>query len=208
MSSFPLPALTPIAGPATVNDGAVFRGPRLDRKGSTVTADSLGVFYEETYRGNLFFACNTASQALSLNSTTFTGLALTNPASSGKYLILIQLNVALLTAPAGISSLILSGNLTTPITTHTTPMTVQPGLIGRAASAVGLVDSAATTPALTILRPVGGGPVATGSVTAPFIQDNINGQIVLAPGTFIGLQCLTTAISVIASLSWIEVATT
>ena len=207
MSSFVF-SVPPLVGPGSaLSDGTLTnRGIRVDKQGNTVTAASLGQFYEQSYRGNLFFACNTASQALSLNSTTSTGLILTNPAASGKNLVLIQLNVALLTAPAGIASLILTGSKTAVPTAHTTPLTVNTAVLSSSAATVASADSAATMPTLTILRPVGGGPVATGSVTAPFIQDNINGQIILPPSSCISLQCLTTAISVIASLSWIEVA--
>lgn len=196
----------PIVGPQNMAvDGPTNRGPRFDRQGNQVNSESLGLFYEQNFRGNLFFACNTASQALSLNSTTATGLCISNPVASGKNLILLQLNVALLTAPGGIAPLILTGSTTLPASAHGTPLTVNNGVFGKGAASVALVDSAATMPTLTIFRPVGGGPVATGSVTSPFIQDNINGQIVLGPSSSLSLQCLTTAISVIASLSWIEV---
>lgn len=207
MSSPPFNLATafPQVGENKMADGKQLTGVRLDRLGAQVNADSVGVFYEAGFRNRMFFACNTASQALSLNSTTATGLVLTNPAGSGKNYSLIQLNVALLTAPAGISNLILTGSKTAVPTAHTTPLTVNGTIFGTSPATAALADSAATMPTLTIFRPVGGGPVATGSVTSPQIQDNINGQIVLGPSSCISLQCLTTAISVIASLSWIEV---
>lgn len=206
MSSPPFNLATafPSVGENQMSDGKQLTGIRLDRLGNQVNADSSGLYYENAFRQRLFFACNTASQALSLNSTTATGLVLTNPAGSKKNLVLIQLNVALQTAPAGIASLILTGSTTAVPTAHTTPLVINSGVFGNTGSAVGLADSAATMPTLTIFRPVGGGPVATGSVTSPQIQDNINGQIVLGPSSCISLQCLVTAISVIASLSWIE----
>lgn len=210
MSSPPFNLATafPTVGENKNADGKQLTGVRLDRLGCQVNSDSQGLYYESAFRSRLFFACNTASQALSLNSTTATGLCLTNPSGSGVNLVLIQLNVALLTAPAGISNLILTGNTTTVASAHTTPLTVNSAIFGKTGGSVALADSAATMPALTIFRPVGGGPVATGSVTSPQIQDNINGQIVLGPSSSISLQCLTTAISVIASLSWIEVPST
>lgn len=206
MSSPPFNLATafPSVGENQQGDGKQLSGVRLDRLGATITGDAEGVFFENAFRKRLFFACNTGSQALSLNSTTCTGLALTNPAGSGKLLSLIQLNVALLTAPAGIASLILTGSTTAVPTAHGTPLVVNNAVFGNSGGSVALADSACTMPTLTIFRPVGGGPVATSSVTSPQIQDNINGQIVLGPSSCISLQCLTTAISVIASLSWIE----
>jgi hypothetical protein len=210
MSSPPFNLATafPSVGENQMADGKQLSGVRLDRLGAQVNADSVGLYYEAGFRGRAFFACNTGSQALSLNSTTCTGLALTNPAGSGRNLILIQLNVSLLTVPAGTSNLILTGSTTAVPTAHGTPLTVNPTIFGKTGGAVGLADSACTMPTLTILRPVGGGPVAGSSINTPQIQDNINGQIVLGPSSCISLQTLTTAISVIASLSWIEVPAT
>lgn len=206
MASFPVVIQgLPIVGPSVLSDGNINRGARLDRQGNQVNSDSLGLYYEQNYRGNLFFACNIGSQALSLNSTTTTGLAITNPAGSGKNIVLLQLNVSLQTAPAGISTLILTGSTTAVPSAHGTPLSVNSGVFGKTANSIALVDSACTMPTLTIFRPVGGGPVATGSVTAPQIQDNINGQIILGPSSSLSLQALVTAISVIASISWIEV---
>lgn len=191
-------------GPDQVQDGTRAE-LRLGKDTSLVTMDGHARYQEAVYRGNVFFVCNSASQALSLNSTTATGLILTNPSGSGKHMVLLELCIALLTAPAGISNLIITGNTSTPTTTHTTPLTVRSALLGAGSPAIGLADSAATMPALTIFRPIGGGPVATGSVTSPFIKDDFAGTLILTPGSTISLQCLTTAISVIASATWEEI---
>src|ERR1039458_956141 len=46
-------------------------------------------YYENTYRGNAFIAATAAAGALSLTgTTTYTGLAVFNPANSGKNLAL------------------------------------------------------------------------------------------------------------------------
>lgn len=194
-----------VVGPVPLADGAA-RPARLEKTGAVVTQDAHARYQEAVLRGNVFFACNSASQALSTNSTTATGLILSNPPGSAKQLVLIALRVALLTAPAGISNLILTGQLTPSATdaTHTTPLIVRNALVGNLQKGVGLADSAATTIATTIFMPIGGGPVATGSVTSPYIKEEFAGEIVLLPGTHISLQCLTTAISVIASISWEE----
>ena len=90
---------------------------------------------------------------------------------------------------------------------HTTPVTIRSALLGAGASSVALADSAATLPAApVVVRAIGGGPVATGSVHAAFIRDEIAGDLILAPGTAVSLTALTTAISVLASICWAEVA--
>lgn len=177
-----------------------------------VTGDAIASqlnprYCELTYRGYVFTACNTASQALSLNSTTATGLILTNPAGSSKNIELLEVCVALTTAPAGAAPLILTGNLdiTKAAVTHSTPLVIQNAYLGIPANTVAKADSAATIPNATIMRAIGGGPVATGSVHTAFIKDDLGGAIVLVPNTCISLQCLTTAISVVASFTWAEI---
>lgn len=175
--------------------------------GDLIVSELNGRYFEQVYRGNTFTACNTAAQALSLNSTTATGLILTNPVGSGKLLVLLEVCVALATAPAGISTLILTGNVNplAAAVTHTAALTIQNALLGGGVASVAKADSQATMPTLTVLRAVGGGPVATGSINSAFIKDEIAGAIVLSPNTSISLQCLTTAISAVTSMTWAEV---
>lgn len=196
-------------GPIISAEGAV-NPARTSKTGALVTLDAHGRYQEAVVRGNVFLAANTATQALSLNSGTATGLILTNPAGSTKNLILLEVCVALASLPAGQSNLILTGNNNpaAAIVTHTTPLTVRNALMGSGLGAVGLADSAATIPNANIMRIIGGGTaatVATSTAFPPFIRDEIAGLIVLAPGTCISLQCLTTAITVVASMAWEEV---
>lgn len=165
-------------------------------------------FHDAIRRGRTFFACNSALQALSVNSATATGLVLTNPAASGFNLEILQISIAIASAPAAQANLILTGTLLTTAaanTTHTTPLVVKNALIGSAfAVGVGLCDSAATVPTPAALRAIGGGPAATGSVNTAYICDNLDGIITLAPGCVISLQAMTTAITVVASIVWEE----
>lgn len=176
---------------------------------TTVTMDGHARFQEAVLRGNVFVASNQAAQALSIAlSTTQTGFTLTNPAGSGKLLVVWQASIALATAPAGVSTLVWAANVNTvaAAVTQTTPLTVRNANLGIAGVGAGLAASAVTLPAApVVVRPVGGGPVATGSVTAPSVVDPIDGSIVLQPGTALSLSALTTAISVICSMTWEEV---
>jgi len=193
-------------GEQFLSDGADSRF-RQGRQGELMVSELHGRYYEAALRGRVFCAANQAAAALSLLSATATGLILTNPAGSGKNLELLEIAVALATAPAGIATLGLAANVNVvaAAVVHTTPLIVRPTLIGGSLGAVGLADSAATLPAAPVLiRGIGGGPVATGSVTAPFIKDDVGGAIILAPGTAISLSAFTTAISVIASFTWAE----
>jgi hypothetical protein len=196
-------------GSITTTDGAV-NPARSDKTGALVVTDAHGRYTEAVLRGNIFIASNSATQALSTNSTTATGLILTNPAGSTKNLALLRISVALASLPAGQSTLILTGN-TNPIATavtHTTPLTIQSALLGSQNKSSGLADSAATIPNATIIRVIPAGTAATvASSTAfpPMIDIDLGGEIILTPGTCISLQALTTAITVVASISWEEI---
>ena len=202
------------SGVISSSDGAIQPG-RASRSGALVVADGHARYTEAVARGGSFFtASNTAPQALSVNSLTATGLILTNPVGSGKLLALVEVCVSLASLPAGQSTLILAGATSAVLgtVTQTTPLTPRAAFIGGASSVspVGLVASAATLPTggNTALRVLGGGPAATvaGSTAfPPFIKDEVGGLIVLAPGAFISLQCLTTAITVVASMVWEEI---
>lgn len=182
-------------------------GFREGRLGELMISETRGRYAELTSRGRVFLAANQAATALSLLSATATGLILTNPAGSGKNLELLEICIALATAPAGVATIALAANVNTvaAAVVHGTPLIVRPALLGSSATPVGLVDGAATLPAApVVVRGIGGGPVATGSVTAPFIKDEVAGAIMLSPGTAISLSAFTTAISVIASFTWAE----
>jgi hypothetical protein len=191
-------------------------GPlRLGKSFSAAVMDAHARYYDAVRRGNVFLSANTAALALSVNSTTATGLILYNPLNSGKSLVLLEVCVALSSLPAGASLLVLTGGAQPAAPTGVTLVTsgnngvqsAYPGKFSNAAS-VALVYSAATIANAAIARWIGGGPAATvaGSTSfPPFIRDEIAGAIVLAPGQVISLQAVTTAITVGASMTWEEV---
>lgn len=164
-----------------------------------------------TYMGdgarNIFVASTQAGVATSTAlSTTQTGFTLSNPFGSGKTLVLLQVNGALTTAPAGIATVVLAANVN-PVAaavTHTTPLTVRKANLGVSATAVGLADSAATLPAAPVVVRGLGGPVATGSVSQPKISEDIGGSLCVAPGCAVSISSLTTAISGVWSMVWLE----
>lgn len=156
----------------------------------------------------VYLASTQAGQATSTGlSTTQTGFTLTNPAGSGKNLVILQANIACTTAPAAAATIVWAANVN-PVAaavTQTTPLTVRSAKLGETGTGAGLAASAVTLPAApVVVRPIGG-PVATGSVSSPYMRDDVNGALVVEPGCAVSINSLTTAISAVISVVWREV---
>lgn len=179
----------------------------LGKGAEMLVSEYQGRYYSLTYAGKVFSACNQAAKALTTLSATYTGHLIYNPLGSGVNAILLQCSVAVATAPAGISNMHYEGTLITQTTAPTTNTTntVFNNLFGNTSVAQSSSYNVSTLPAAPVaVRALGGGPNATGSVTTPFIVDDIAGLMIVGPGTYVGLGYLTTAISVIASFTWAE----
>ena len=127
---------------------------------------------KETYVGNgarnIFVASTQAGVATSIAlSTTQTGFTLTNPAGSGKTLVVLEINIAQSVAPAAAGVFVAAANVNPVATavTQTTPLTVRRANLGVPGTGAGLAASAVTLPAApVVVRPIGGGALATGGV--------------------------------------------
>lgn len=167
---------------------------------------------KETYVGDgsrdIFLASTQAGQATSTGlSTTQTGITLTNPAGSGKTLVLLQLNGAVSAAPAGAAPLVLAANVN-PVAaavTQTTPLTVRKANLGVAGTGAGLAASAVTLPAAPVVVAAIQAPVAASSITPANINVSFDGSISVAPGCAISLSSITTAVTGIWSIIWEEI---
>ena len=193
-------------GNQSANDGFT-TDLRAGRGGELMVSRLNPREYELVRLGKVFTASNQAVKALSTLNVTCTGFALSNPLGSGTNLVLLDVCVALVSAPAGIASVHIAAQMLPHGTAvvHGTPLTVRNCLLGGSAAGVGLADRAATLPAAPVaIRAIGGGPVAASSLESPFIKDEVGGQIILAPGTNVSLGYVTTAINVMASMSWAE----
>lgn len=166
---------------------------------------ALATLNEYTYH-----ACTQAGIAFAVAlGTVVTGFCLSNAPGSGRVLVPLQSLVTPTTAPAGIATMGWGYSYhASTLVVHTTPLTVRSGLMGTLAAADakhGLADSAATVPAAQVaIRPILGGPVATGSISDTNGIDNWNGSVVLLPGASLSTFALTTAISAMVSMSWLS----
>jgi hypothetical protein len=74
-----------------VSDGLVAKA-RGGRQGDQIVSELHGRYYEQTFRENMFSVCNQAAVTTSTTlNTTFTGLAVANPAGSGYNLVINKL---------------------------------------------------------------------------------------------------------------------
>lgn len=166
----------------------------------------------ETYVGNgareIYLASTQAGVATSTGlSTTQTGFTLTNPFGSGKTLVVLQVNVACTTAPAAAATIVAAANVN-PVAaavTQTTPLTVRKANLGVSGTAVGLAASAVTLPAAPVVVRAIGGPVGASTISPPYIRDDVNGALCVAPGCALSINSLTTAISAVISVVWEEI---
>ena len=170
---------------------------------NTLVVNALnGRKYNQAAAGSLFFGANQSFVTLSAAlATTYVGLCLTNPAGSGKDLILRQVSAAIIIAPANFLAFGLMFG--TGTVTHTTPVTPRAARIGGAAG-VGLLDAAATIPTPVWARWLANN-LATGG--SPQFNGDMEGSILIPPGSFvaIGGNAAGPASGFAGSLEWEEV---
>lgn len=156
--------------------------------------------------GVVFTGANTAAQALSVASATFTGLAVSNPAGSGKNLILLDVSVGLAAALTAVATPVLGSAAAVTLTTGNSAGP-NPALLGSAAASVAKVGASATLGAApTVIRPLSGIHWVTANVTTAqvYAKDETAGAIIVGPGQLICVEALVAAVSVIAGMTWAE----
>lgn len=166
----------------------------------------------ESYVGDgareIYLASTQAGVATSTAlSTTQTGFTLTNPAGSGKTLVLLQFNGSVSAAPAGAAPLVLAANVN-PVAaavTQGTPLTVRKANLGVSGTGAGLAASAATLPAAPVVVAALQAPVAGSSITPANLNVSFDGSLSIAPGCALSLSSITTAVTGIWSMIWEEV---
>lgn len=165
-------------------------------------------FLEQARLGKMFHACSAGAVTLSTVSTTCTGLALSNPAGSGKLLVVKRVRFQPSTAPSGaaVAGIAISTAPSETNTTHTTPMVVHNAIAkGATNNSVGKADAAATLASTPLwLRPLGS-VVAASSISPASYVDETDGEIIIPPGAVMSLSYLTTAAIGIASVTWVEI---
>lgn len=196
-----------IVGPQVCSDGSA-TNPRLGATGELIVSNLHGRYFEQSIRGNLFHACTPVGGAALLAAGVTAGFVLTNPVGSNKYISLVRVNYGIISGTYTLGT-IMHGVNTNPIAVAVTGTAIvpMPGMIGSGYNPTGKVFATATLPlAQTPLYPFA---IKNVSTTASFnnITDDIDGRIVLTPGTTWSLFVIgadTTPLEMVA-VSWEEV---
>ncbi len=184
---------------------------RMSKNGALMAQDAHGRYYDACRRGFLFSYNLTAVTALSLLSTTCTGLNIYNPGSSPKAVAFYRAVISQATIPGGQFTIGLGGGAQAILPTGLTlsGVVVASCNIGKGspASTVVQLQSAATVLSVLFLRSIGGGSAATeaSQITPSVIDVDLAGEVIQYPGTCVSLTSLVTPVSVTATLIGEEV---
>lgn len=196
-------------GPSTSADGT-YPNARAGKLGDVIVSELNGRYYENVYRGNVFSACNQAGAAVTNLNATATGFILSNPAGSGKNLVLLEIMfVQTSTAAAAANAAVLLAANINPVAAavvHTTPLTINSSLLGGSAASIAKVDSSATLPAAPVaVRAIWQPSVSATATTSipPVVKDEVAGALIVTPGCAVSMTALTT-LSGITSMTWAE----
>lgn len=182
---------------------------RLGNMGETITSDLHGRYYEGTYRGGRFGGANQAAVAVTAAFTLiYTGLVLYNPMGSPVNACLEKVGLTHSVAwPAASSIGLMIGQSTTALT-PTTPLAPKSKKVGSGVAPVCSLLSAATlpvTPTLDTLLASVGSLATTGFETTTGVFD-IGGEIILTPGSFVGIYSTVGLTAAgLFSMTWEEV---
>lgn len=161
------------------------------------------------WSGLLFYGANTAAQALSVASSTFTGLGIANPAGSGKNLVIVDVTIAQSAVGANAVMLPKLGSAATVALTtgSSTGPTGSSTLVGGGAGSIAKVGASATLGAAPVMiRPIMGQQWITAGVGmwSFYAKDTVDGAIIIPPGQMLTIDALVAAVSCISAVTWAE----
>ena len=183
---------------------------RLNKNGSTVTAQGQAQYQESVLGGNVFGG-SVVGQVTSVGvALTYTGLCLSNPNGSGVNIVINKVGFSFIVAfTAGAHIGLMAGYSTTDVT-HTTAVTPRSKLFNNSTTAKGKLDNEATLPVTPTVNQILGSGLTGAITTVPHISNgciDLDGSIILPPGGFCAIYTSTAsgAASGAFSFTWDEV---
>jgi len=185
---------------------------RLGGQGQQIVGQLHGRLAESARRGKLFYGSNGATPSVTTVAlaTTYTGLAIMNPAGSGKNVILEKVGYSFLVAfPAASTIGLMVGYAAGGVVTKSNAASAGAAtLVGSANTPAGLCLLSATLPATPTLAMVFGAGLTGAITTTPQNQTvvDLEGAIILPPGGFAAIYTSTVsgAASLAGSFIWTE----
>lgn len=176
-------------------------------QGDLLSSNMHGDLYNRAYTGALFLGANPTAVTTSVGlATTCVGLILSNPAGTGKNLILRRAGAALVVVPTAFTGFsLITGFVAGGITVHTTALTIQNPIVGGAVTAsVAKLDSAATlvgTPVYSMVL-----AATTSATTGAGFSTDLQGCVIIPPGGYaaLGTTVASPASGFLASIMWEE----
>jgi len=186
---------------------------RLGAGGDQIISGLRGSYYEATRRGQVFNACNTAAQAVSVGlTTTYTGLMLVNPPGNTTInLEVLSVGLGFSTVPAAQDVFALAaGTVSSALYnawTFTALLTANTSLTGSGAKPTAVtISSMATLSPAPLYYEVLGGATYTSAVNAnaSVLNVDLGGRYVIQAGSYIYVA-ITAALTGFFSFTWAEV---
>lgn len=170
--------------------------------GEVLTSSLRGDMYEVAKRGSLFHVSNQATVATTVGlATTWTGLGINNPATSGVNLVLRTFAMGQATAATTASAI----GLMSAATGAFTGLTVRNAKVGGGTSPATTASASATIATPVLERVIGSvGSGATTGAVQPMVCFDLQGSLIIPPG-FLVATYSTGVISGVFTLVWEEV---
>jgi hypothetical protein len=166
-------------------------------------------FLEQARLGKMFSSCNQAGATVTLiNTSSATGFILSNPWGSGKKLVIKDVMFAYTTVPTATAVIFLAQSIAVSQVAHATVTALNVYNVDGTSvnAATGRAYSVSTTPNLPVYtRIVGYSPTTPATTGSLSFKDEVNGAVILSPGTYAQISYITTAPVGITYMSWAEV---
>ena len=167
---------------------------RQHTDGSLVVRGSSAKYADAVAAGRVYVGANQAAVALTAAmATTYTGLVLFNPATSGKNYILLRFGYAFTVACPTAATVIglMTGTVVTAATMDAaSAITPRNRLVGTANGSAAILDNACTLNGTPVLEEVYS-QVGTGATTVPLVaQPNVidlDGSMIIKPSSYVAL---------------------
>lgn len=192
-----------VGQPSKIADGANNQQVRLGSLGSLIADNLHGTYYETSYRNNVYRIANQAAVTTTAGlATTWTGLAISNPAGSGVNAVINYFTCAQFAVGAASAIGIMTGS-GAAAGTLVPKNAIIGGPTGKVTASAGATIA---TPVLDIVLGQVGSVATTGYGLAAGIAFDLQGSIIVPPGFYAAsFTSIVTTTALLFGFQWEEV---